>query len=417
MDQWYMGQAIQFEGGDMTVPVGAAAGAAGLTAVGSFNTGTGAVGTTISVSTGFAPKVVFFFWTGASSSGIARMDSRLGRGAAIGPSDRFAIDTYSRDTVGTSVESKTHRNDCAVCQLNDMTINGRLDVQSFGSSGFVMEVDQQFGADMRVAYLALGGDNLQVALGFFNNPGTNGNFDVNVGFAPEALVLAGVNQVGLTYNTVYAITQLNMGFAATVGNASSQEYNLQIRSSDNSGNSSVSGANYSGQIARNGTNNGVASFLANGFRITWSLNGSVTDRYSYVALGGVSAYCGVFTANTSLSGGSESGFGFTPEAIIFLSARHSGNLGSSSTINHSIIGFANAQEQRGATWYHRTGQTNMQVGNYFSEQSVYSSLDTSHALNGELAVTSLDSDGFSWTMLDAESSAYEIFYLALGPFT
>ena len=164
-------------------------------AVGNFNTGTGAATTTVVVSgLGFQPKVVFLWWSGRTETTdtAGRLDHKRGFGCAISTTDRRSLASLSQDTPTTMVTNHSQDDtECVYITTTADAIDGKLDVQSIDSGGFTLVVDDQFTADYRVHYLAVGGTDLTNAEGgSFSKSTSAGDQDVtSVSFQPDCVLL------------------------------------------------------------------------------------------------------------------------------------------------------------------------------------------------------------------------------------
>src|SRR5687768_5655576 len=109
-------------------------------AAGSLQSGTGAVGTTITVSgLLFQPKVVIFFWGGQTSSTDAtgRKDHKRGIGVASSPTSRWCVTSQSDDTPTTMATDTNKDEACCVRTLSiTATDAGTLDMDAITSDGF-----------------------------------------------------------------------------------------------------------------------------------------------------------------------------------------------------------------------------------------------------------------------------------------
>ena len=161
---------------------------------GSFNTGTGAIGTTITLAgLGFAPRAILFWWSGRTEATdtVGRANSQNGFGVAVTSTDRRAITISGIDAQGTSDNQRAHSNvACILSVSNTPAIDGAMDLQSINPDGFTLIVDDAFPTSLRVHYLALGGDSLEAAAsGQFQEPLATGDQDTTtVGFEPDCVL-------------------------------------------------------------------------------------------------------------------------------------------------------------------------------------------------------------------------------------
>lgn len=184
-------------------------------ATGTVLTGTGAPGTTFSV-TGlpFAPKVVLFFWTGRTAVGQAEGDYKHGVGYMVGLADRGCTSTQSDHGVTPTATDNTLRDDAAICLLTTAgAVDGLADFQSFNADGFTCVIDDTFVASYLLHYLALGGTALtDVKSVSVVAPASPQTQDVVVGFQPDCVLCFGPGNPGL--NAIGTDSQYSFGVAA-----------------------------------------------------------------------------------------------------------------------------------------------------------------------------------------------------------
>jgi hypothetical protein len=171
--------------------------------VGSFNTGTGAAGTTINVSCGFQPVAVLFWWSGRTqttdTAGVA--SHQRGVGFAVSNTDCCAVTAES--TTGLSSSQTDHRQDNAnaivvISNTATAAVAGTAALSAkanWPANGFQLTIGTAFTASLRVHFLALGGSDLTNAhTGNFSNPtAVNAAYDVTtVGFQPDCVFFLGM---------------------------------------------------------------------------------------------------------------------------------------------------------------------------------------------------------------------------------
>src|SRR5437867_1918905 len=192
------------------------------TATGSFNIGTGAVGTTVTVTTGFQPKVYFLWESGAVETTDTATGSNMKRGFGVGISttDRRAVCSFSNNANSGADTSSGHRADAVLCSLTSaQALDALVDHDAMLSNGFRVIIDDTSSKDLRVHYLAIGGTDLtNVVSGMFTESGATGNQDItDVGFQPDAVVLFSAD-IASDPPGIQADSSMMIGVAAEAGN-------------------------------------------------------------------------------------------------------------------------------------------------------------------------------------------------------
>ncbi len=133
-----------------------------------FNIGTGGVATTIEVPVGFPPKAVLFFAIGRTESTDAADQATsqrlLGFAADSGGTIRNRSGVSSSEhnmAAGAFNANRMGRSDSCIVMLDAAGASaGRASLTSFTGDGFVLTIDQQFSADLRIVALCYGGTDL-----------------------------------------------------------------------------------------------------------------------------------------------------------------------------------------------------------------------------------------------------------------
>lgn len=394
--------------------------------VGSFSAGVGAATTTVAVTgVGFTPIAIIFWWSGRSESTdtIGRASHWRGFGAAVSSTIRAAITSSSIDAQTAGDTQMGH--DEASCILSiDATpaIDGQIDLQSMDADGFTLVVDDQMPRDLRVHYLALGGDSLTNAnIGRFTAAGTAPvDQDVTgVGFQPDFVLFFSGGQAS---DPPFAASGSRMALGAAV---SSSQQGAWAGVGRNGVGTTVAGS-YSTAGECIATLNTLAtlvelradfvSFLSDGFRINWAERGS-TARIFYLALKGGNYRVDNLLTRTDGNDIAETSFGFQPTSALFVS---NGQAESTSdtiqTEDRLSIGAFSSTSARGAQGtLDETALADTEVTTAIELDEVYVNIKTDSTIDGLMDVKSIDSDGFTMVMDNADPGAAFAWYMAFGP--
>ena len=398
-------------------------------AVGSFNTGTGAIGTTVAVSgLGFQPKLVLFWWSNrtGTTDAAGRADAGRGFGYAISTSVRGRCNTLAQDTPTSMVTNKSQDDtECIGLTTTADAIDGLMDLQSMDADGFTLVVDDVFVASYRVHYLALGGTDItDVAGGNFLKATVTGDQDItSVGFEPDLVILFSHGGTNLT-GTIAVDTELMIG--AFDGNGNQAVY--LGASNDAAGTSQTlsyctdaeCAAIFANAITITDQRAQFTSMLSNGFRINWIDNaGAVASAIQYIALKGGSYKVGsLLTQTDTTTDIVASGFGFQPAAGMFLSHGKAEStadtpqdddewsMGAFSSTS-ARAAFATADDDAAGTAI---------VSSAVEHDEVYINLNANTgAVEGLMDIKSVDSGGFTCIMDDADPAQAFVWYIAFGP--
>lgn len=190
-------------------------------AVGSLSVNSADVATTVYAVTGlgFAPKFLFVWWSGRPETGeaVGRRDLVYGFGMASGASARRCVVGFTDDNVATSDVGRMLRTDAIMSEIDGSQLTGLLDVNSFGSDGFELIVDDQFVANHRLHWLAIGGNTFSSVVKSESVTGGTGNQSFT-GYGADGVgyVAGSINHN--TPNAWQAGDALSIGMATGTGN-------------------------------------------------------------------------------------------------------------------------------------------------------------------------------------------------------
>lgn len=397
-------------------------------AVGSFNTGTGAIGTTVVVSgLSFAPVVVFFWWNGRTETidASGRRTATRGFSAASSTTSRRRVNTLAQDTPTTMVTNRS-QDDTEVVAISttSSTVDGLLDVQSFDSGGFTLVVDDQFTADYRVQFLALGGSDItDVNIDHFTKNTTTGNQDItSLSFEPDLVLMFSSGQTTMG-GTIAADSRFCIGAIDSAG----RQAVYAGGSNNNAGNAQTLSyctdlecfAQYDAAITSVVDRASYVSMLSNGFRINWDENtGATADLIIFVALkGGNYRVDSLLTQTDTTTDIVKSGFGFTPVSALFVS-----HAKAESTINTaqddddwSTGAFSSTSLRVAMATSDDDAAATAIVSSATEHDEVYINLNANTgAVEGLMDIKSIDSDGFTLIMDDADPSQAFVWFIAFG---
>src|SRR5215831_18189241 len=193
--------------------------------VGTFNTGTGAVNSTIALTGfGFQPQAVLFWWSGESSSSdhVTASYVRKGFGFATGPASRVACTTISNIS-STQRAGGAQREDCCVRELSwpsgaGANATGILDILSFDADGMTLITREVFGAALQVNYLAFGGL-AQASITRFQVSNAASLSVTSLGFQPDCLMLLSLGDTGTPPHINNGDTEPSFGIATASAQA------------------------------------------------------------------------------------------------------------------------------------------------------------------------------------------------------
>lgn len=393
--------------------------------VGSFNAGVGAAASTVAVTgVGFTPEVIIFWWSGRSEAvdTIGRASHYRGFGVAVSPTDRRAIASSSIDAL-TSSDSQTGHDEAACILSVDATPanDGAIDLQSFDADGFTLVVDDQMPRDLRVHFMALAGDITNAVTGRLTEPNAVGDQDItSLAFQPDFVLFfsmaAASNPPGTMADSVTMIGAAvsPTGQGVTIGVSNSGSSTMLAQSYSTSGECIVLPNTAVTAITSRAD---FVSFLSNGFRVNW-VESAGSRRIHYLALkGGNYRVDNLLTQTDTVTDIAESGFGFSPSAAMFVS--HSMTESTSDTLQAndkmSIGAFSNLTNRGAQAMLDENGTADSEITTAIEFDAIYANISAASAIDGLMDVKSVDSDGFTMIMDDADPSQAFVWYMAFGP--
>lgn len=399
---------------------------------GFLNTTTNAAGNTVVVNdVGFQPKVVLFWVTGRTDTTDARgrANHKGGFGYAISTSDRRFIASLAQDTPTTMVTNAMQGNaQCFGVTTTADAVDGLMDLQSMDSGGFTLVIDDAFTASYTVMYLALGGsDIVDVFGGNFTKNTTTGNQSVNSLTAkPNFIIFFTTGQTTIN-NTVAVDSQLCIGAAKS----SSNRYVVSGVSDDGIGTSRARSYCIDSEVialSASTPNSGLEdrgdfvdfhSSPSNGFTINWTESAATGKVINYIAFNLTDAAMvslGDLLTQTDTSTDIVESNGFVPIGGMFFSHMLGKSTADTYQNDHLLsIGAFNSTSSRlvGAIADNdAAGTAVVSTGDEFDE--VYFNLDPTGTITGLMDIKSVDNDGFTAIMDDADPSQAFVWYFTFG---
>lgn len=389
----------------------------------SYNTGTGAVGTTVSI-TGQAsqPKVVFHCWNGRTGTVDAngRGTHARGIGAAISTSDRRRMNSLSQDTPTAMVTN--HSQDDAECVALSTTadlVDGLLDHQSMNSDGWTGVVDDVFVASYRVHALGLGGADLaNVVGGDFTKATTTGVQQItSLSFQPDGIIFFTSGQTTMSGS-------VNPDSACCIGAATSATEQFVWSAGSNDGAANAQSVSYctdaeciallnSGATGFNDRATFV-QFLSNGFEVNWTVNAAGSERIPFIAFKG----CGIRVVSgltqTDTSTDVTFTLPFTVRAgMVFSHALAESSAGTVQDDDKMSWGFfSSTSDERCMSMADDDAAGTAVVSTGVSHDAVYQNLDPATGnVQGEMVVQSMSGNTVAFRMSDADPS--QAFFAAI----
>lgn len=395
--------------------------------VGTFLSGTGAAGSTVAITgVGFQPKALICWMSGRTEAvdTVGALTILPSFGFAASSNAEYCISGYSADAVAASDTARRKNVDSFICEIDAAGANvGSLGLQSFDADGFTAVVVTAFTVSRRIHYLALGGDSItNVKQGEFVMPNVLGNGDITgVGFQPDCVLMIHRRATG-------AGSGSGLGLSLTIGAASSssQRAVVGIRSVDAGVTMDADSYALDVECLMTNPQGGGApldrydfvGFIADGFTLN-CLEVGAANRVGYLALkGGNYRVDSLLTSTTGGATIQETGFGFKPAGVLFLSHCMAETVQDSNSAHLRLsIGAATGPTERTACAVRdedAVADSNCAAAVEFDE--CYANINTStDTIDGLMDLDSMDADGFTTIMDDGDPAAAFVWYVAFGP--
>jgi hypothetical protein len=392
--------------------------------VGSFNTGTGTTDVAVTAP-GFTPKAIIFWWSGRTegTDTIGGQNAQFGMGFATGTTARRSISLQSEDGQAASDSDRAIRDDSCISTITTTrTLDGAGDLKSLDANGFTIAIDDAFARDLRVSYLALGGDDItNAATGTFTMPAVTGNQDISgVGFQPDFVMFLATGNDAVPE---YAANACAIMGAASGGSAANNGVLMCFARTNqatmNTGGYSITNECVQDVDSRDGDPIDKAQltlFQSDGFRLNWTTAPASDEQCFYLALKGGNYLVGELSTRTDTNDIAETSFGFQPDAAMFFSHAKAESTTTVADDHAEVsIGAFSATDERSAQGYFdEDAAADSNVITAIEHDACYVHIKSDATIDGLMDVKSIDSDGFTMVMDDADPAAAFVWYVAFG---
>jgi hypothetical protein len=390
--------------------------------VGSFGTSTAAAGNNVVVSgLGFTPDLVLFFWSGLHFSTEGASDNGPGIGWATSASARRAVGAAIRNAQDPYLSNRVQYDDACIAVTSALlgSVDGLLDLVSMDSDGFTLVIDNQFSLDFKIGYMAFKGIT-NVIMGTLTEPAATGNQATSgLGFQPDAVFFASISSAA-ALPTFASNAKLSFGAMTAT-----HQYSTAVFDDDNTGGSVHANYLYDAECIALGTDgdgtalNGRASRTSldsDGFTVNW-LERAGSRKVFWLAVKGGNWALGDILSQTGTSNTAETGLGFGPQGVMFISHCNAKNAQDTPGVLWEwSVGAATGPTERAAlasSHPNALGAANHKTS--YNTTEIYTNFGPSSAdltVDGRMDLVSLDSDGFTFVMDDADPAQAFIWYIA-----
>ena len=370
---------------------------------------------------GFQPTLVMFFHTGSAGAAGGAANAVHSMGAATSSSEQWAGYYVSQDAQATS---NVHCRITDASCFTSISVAGATTFQasfvSMDADGFTINLTTAPGASQKVAWLAIGGAQVQAKLGTITTPVSTGDdAHTGVGFQPDGLILyAPVNSTSAPPVTLNQSNDGSIGWASATNQAVTG-----YRAANAAATSSTVGRQRTDQIFAWPTDDtggfidaSLVSLDSDGFTLNWPTATAAANYYFYVAIKGIQVGVGAFNQKTSTGTQATTGVGFTPKALLVQSFDNTSTTSNVATQRVSF-GITDGTSQF-AMWRGDQDSAATMIARRYQNTSKLLELRTeasgSDSANAEATISSFDADGFTVNWSTADATARQIIYLALG---
>jgi len=400
--------------------------------VGSFSiASTDTVGTTIAITgLDFTPKAIICWWSGRDElvDTLGRSDLHAGMGYASSPTSRGVVFGQGEDGVATTNLDDAHRVDALVGNIKTSppmsgTIEGLADLDSIETDGFTIIIDDQFGLNLEVQYLAFGGDLVEeVAVDIFQSQNSIGTQDItSLSFQPDSVLMLSIgtgtgppslfNDMQFTVAAMKSTTEQGMvATGSRNGQGTAQGASLAHQGAEAFSTMRYSPGNIDNRFK-------FDSFLVNGFRVEHLQ--ADDDDVIFMAIKGANFAIGELQTRTDGANIVTNGLDFKPSAVMFFSHNATEDDPATGGRDSAVlsIGAATGPAERSASY--RSDIDNLgtsRLATAVEFDSVYINTDeaAAPAITGLMDLVSMESDGFITVMDDPDPTAAFVMYWAFG---
>ncbi len=398
-----------------------------LSKAGSLNSGVGATGTTQEITIGFEAKVIFFWWNGTTGTSdyVAGATHHRGFGVATSPSARYCFDTRSVDAQANSVGSSYIHNAACIIAHTDTILDGAIDILTIGATSFTLTIDDVMPYDLRVHYLALGGNDVVNATCGTVAADASLRFVVSgLGWQPNFAMLLSNN----AFTAAPAGIATDSTFSLGIATSSTNQVVLAAGEDDASATTDTASYNtdnkfYGALSSAIGTTITLGvdftSFDSGGFTTTADTGFGAGKIAIYVALNCTNVVVGnSLTQTDTTTDITVSGLGWKPAAGMVLSHCRAKNTTTTLTrTDKTSIGAFTSDTERiahGVRDEDNVADSNVAIAVEHDEVYVHIS-DTNDTVEGLMDVKSVDAGGVTFIMDDADPAQAFFGYVLFGP--
>lgn len=384
--------------------------------VGAFSTGTGSAD--VEVTVGFQPKAIIFWWGGRTDlvDAVGQRNIDYGFGFATSATSRVCFAAHCEDDQTNTATARAPRNDSCVNTVDSsQSVDGIADLKSMEPDGFIIAIDDPFSYDLRVHYLALGGDSITDAVCGTDSLSFNDTTISGVGFQPDLMFIGTNGETSWNQRAGGAWLGLGAGISST--------QRATLTGATGNGESSSDAVSYCIDIefiskCRGGVVNfrqGFSAMNSDGCTTT-HIEAPGPRLVGYLALKGGDYKIGSLLTRDDGEDISVSGLASKPSAAFFAShTRAESTQDSADTHFKQSLGAFSSLTDRGVQSINDEQINPTDCYSAIEYDEVYANIDNAGAIQGLMDVKSIESDGFTCVMDDTDPSAALVWYVTFGP--
>jgi hypothetical protein len=305
--------------------------------------------TSVVSSLSFTPKVVIFWTTGQTATGIAASSNAMfSLGAASSSSDQGWCGFCSDHSPTTMNTGKAQRDDSCIGLLTagTPTLNAYATMTTLAANGFTITWTDAPSSAILIHWLALGGSDItNVKVGKMSVPTSGATFDTTgLGFQPNRAIFFGCRQAAASMNATSVHSLFHIG-ACDGGEQWAQTMGDPDGVGTSTGVSSFSASECIRAVADGGVTMDVQcsfnSWLSDGFRLNCSNFPAAATNVFYIAfdaLGVIAASNTRPTSNITVDY-----MAADPDAVLFSTITAANNDTTTTNVNTSGVGLASIE--------------------------------------------------------------------------
>lgn len=370
---------------------------------------------------GFQPKVIIFKVMGFGGGGT-NIHVEHSFGWAISASQERSMCWYSQNGQSTSYARRGWSDTyCIHCYQvgTSATLSFAANFVSMDSDGFTINIATAPPSGYRIEYLALGGSditNLDEDR-FDLTTSTSDQSVTGVGFQPDFLLV--MSTLGTTNSDFSSGDITNgIGFASGTSNQATMSWSEDTGLSTTDANRYQRTDSVLALLDGPGTEDfrvSLKSFDSDGFTLQKDNAPPSNRRLHFLAIKGGEWYVSNFLSRTSTGSFSETGVGFQPKSMLLASFLNPASTSPQANCKNSF-GMASSSSARNSSGF-RIKDSASTTDNFMFQYSnnIYNDWnDTGTVREGYIDFTSFDTDGFTLNQQDADPTANQIIYFAVG---